>query len=184
MTHEQDKMFEENYNLIHSTIKTFIKCPGQYGLNDYDDLVQIGSIGLCKAIEGYDFSKGKFSTYAVPIIRNCLYNELRDAREGEKISLNDEWLEMNEEAAQESALSINDEIMLKDGVKIIDKCAKKYGGIAEKGATAIKLMLLGYSCGDIAEMFDVEAKTITAWVSRARKKLQREPELMRLLKTI
>ena len=33
----------------------------------------------------------------------------------------------------------------------------------------------------LAEMFNTDAKTITAWVSRARKKLKKEPELLALL---
>lgn len=184
MTHEMEVMFEENKNLIYMTINAYIKCPGQYGLNDYEDLVQIGSMGLCKAIESYDFSKGKFSTYAVPVIRNHLYLALRDSGDIDTITLNDEWIEMNDDLIQDSAQSINDEIMIKDSIKIIDKCAEKYGGIAGKGAQAIKLTLLGYNCGDIAEMFDVEPKTITSWISRARKKLQREPELLRMLNAI
>jgi len=182
MTYEMEKMFEENVNLIHATIRTYIKCPGMYGLNDYDDLVQIGRIGLYKAIEKYDQSKGKFSTYAVPIIRNHLYNALRDAGDIDNtIALNDEWIEMNKDLAYDSAVEISNDMTMKEGMGIISSCATRYGGIAEKGARAIQLKLLGYDCNDIAEMYGVEAKTVTAWMSRARKKLQKEPELLRLL---
>ena len=76
---------------------------------------------------------------------------------------------------------MNDDILMKDGLNIISDCSEKYGGIAGKGAEALRLMLLGYSCNDIAKMYGVEDKTITAWISRARKKLQKEPALLKLL---
>ena len=46
---------------------------------EYDDLVQIGSIGMLKAIRSFDFSKGTaFSTYAVPLIIGEIRRFIRD----------------------------------------------------------------------------------------------------------
>lgn len=46
---------------------------------DYDDLVQIGSIGLVKAIKSFDFERGTaLSTYAVPLIIGEIKRFLRD----------------------------------------------------------------------------------------------------------
>lgn len=46
---------------------------------EYDDLMQIGSIGLIKAIDGYDAKfKVRFSTYAVPMISGEIKRFLRD----------------------------------------------------------------------------------------------------------
>ena len=46
---------------------------------DIDDLMQIGYIGLLKAIRGFDEEKGfKFSTYAVPVITGEIRSQLRD----------------------------------------------------------------------------------------------------------
>ncbi len=46
---------------------------------DYDDLVQIGSIGMLKAIRSFDLSKGTvFSTYAVPLIIGEIRRFMRD----------------------------------------------------------------------------------------------------------
>ena len=43
------------------------------------DLVQIGSVGLLKAIANFDLSRGlKFSTYAVPVITGEIKRYLRD----------------------------------------------------------------------------------------------------------
>ena len=46
---------------------------------EYDDLVQIGSIGMLKAIKSFDFSRGTaFSTYAVPLIIGEIKRFIRD----------------------------------------------------------------------------------------------------------
>lgn len=59
----RDRLVEENLGLIWSIVRRF----GGRG-QEMEDLFQIGSIGLMKAIDKFDFSFGvKFSTYAVPI---------------------------------------------------------------------------------------------------------------------
>lgn len=61
---EKNKFIEENIGLVHLCAKRFI---GR-GV-EYEDLVQIGSVGLIKAVNKFDKSRGlKFSTYAVPVI--------------------------------------------------------------------------------------------------------------------
>lgn len=46
---------------------------------DFDDLVQIGTIGMLKAVKSFDMSYGTtFSTYAVPLIVGEIRKHLRD----------------------------------------------------------------------------------------------------------
>ena len=46
---------------------------------EYEDLVQIGSIGMLKAIRSFDLEKGTvFSTYAVPLIIGEIRRFIRD----------------------------------------------------------------------------------------------------------
>lgn len=46
---------------------------------EYEDLIQIGSIGMLKAIRSFDLSKGTvFSTYAVPLIIGEIRRFIRD----------------------------------------------------------------------------------------------------------
>lgn len=50
-----------------------------YSTETYDDLVQVGSIGLIRAIERFDISKGHaFSSFAMPYIRGEIQHYLRD----------------------------------------------------------------------------------------------------------
>ncbi len=47
---------------------------------EYDDLVQIGMLGLMRAIEGFDPEKGfAFSTYATPVISGEIKRQIRDS---------------------------------------------------------------------------------------------------------
>ena len=79
MAHEGDKeardrLVTENMGLIWSIVRRFT------GRGyDPEDLFQIGSIGLMKAIDKFDMSFDvKFSTYAVPMITGEIKRFLRD----------------------------------------------------------------------------------------------------------
>ena len=59
----REKLVEENLGLVFTVVRRFTGrgC-------EMEDLVQIGSIGLMKAIDKFDLSMDvKLSTYAVPI---------------------------------------------------------------------------------------------------------------------
>ena len=78
-SHEGDKaareqLVEENVGLIWCVVKRF------YGRGlENEDLFQIGSIGLLKAIDKFDLSYDvKFSTYAIPMISGEIKRFLRD----------------------------------------------------------------------------------------------------------
>lgn len=60
---KREQLVEENVGLVWCVVKRF------YGRGtEAEDLFQIGSIGLLKAIDKFDLSyEVKFSTYAVPI---------------------------------------------------------------------------------------------------------------------
>lgn len=70
----RDKLIEDNIGLVWSVVKRF-KNRGV----DLEDLFQIGSIGLIKAVDKFDSSYDvKFSTYAVPMIMGEIKRFLRD----------------------------------------------------------------------------------------------------------
>ena len=67
-------MVEENIGLAHLCARRFL---GR-GM-EYDDLFQAGCVGLLKAVENFDASRGvKFSTYAVPVILGEIRRLFRD----------------------------------------------------------------------------------------------------------
>ena len=71
---DRQKMIEENLGLVHSCAHRF---KGR-GI-EYDDLFQAGCMGLVKACDAFDFSRGvRFSTYAVPVILGEMRRLFRD----------------------------------------------------------------------------------------------------------
>lgn len=73
-TELRDVLVEKNLGLVQHVVKRYI---GR-GV-DAEDLFQIGSIGLIKAIDKFDLSyEVKFSTYAVPLICGEIKRFLRD----------------------------------------------------------------------------------------------------------
>lgn len=71
---ERDRLAEQHTPLVRAIVRRF----SGRGV-EYDDLFQLGMIGLLKAIDGFDSSLGhQFSTYAVPRIMGEIRRYLRD----------------------------------------------------------------------------------------------------------
>ena len=69
-----ESLIRDNYTLVTSIARRFVGrgC-------DLEDLIQIGVIGMLKAIKSFDTSRGTaFSTYAVPMIMGEIKKFLRD----------------------------------------------------------------------------------------------------------
>lgn len=74
LTDDTQRLILENFGLVHSSARRF---RGRGA--EYDDLCQIGAIGLIKAAKRFDKSRGLcFSTYAVPLIMGEIRRFLRD----------------------------------------------------------------------------------------------------------
>ncbi|MBC8610510.1 Stage II sporulation protein AC [uncultured Ruminococcus sp.] len=71
---ERDAYVEQNLGLVHLCVKRF---KGR-GI-EYDDLYSAGCVGLIKAIDAFDESRGvQLSTYAVPVILGEIKRLFRD----------------------------------------------------------------------------------------------------------
>lgn len=70
----RDECICDNLGLVHTCARRFI---GR-GI-EYDDLYQAGCMGLVKAVDGFDQSRGlRLSTYAVPVILGEIRRLFRD----------------------------------------------------------------------------------------------------------
>ncbi|HHX11659.1 MAG TPA: sigma-70 family RNA polymerase sigma factor, partial [Clostridiales bacterium] len=70
----RDRVVTENVGLVWSIVRRFANRG-----HEMEDLFQIGSIGLIKAVDKFDSSyEVKFSTYAVPMITGEIKRFLRD----------------------------------------------------------------------------------------------------------
>ena len=69
-----EKLVELNSGLVKNIAKHYIN----RGI-EYEDLIQIGMLGLMHAIDGFDPDKGfAFSTYATPVISGEIKRQIRD----------------------------------------------------------------------------------------------------------
>ena len=67
-------LVEENLGLVRKVARRFLERG-----TEYEDLVQIGTIGMIKAIRSFSAERGTvFSTYAVPLIIGEIRRHLRD----------------------------------------------------------------------------------------------------------
>lgn len=74
MNSPREQQICDNMGLVHACARRFI---GR-GI-EYEDLFQTGCMGLIKAVDGFDVSRGlKFSTYAVPVILGEIRRLFRD----------------------------------------------------------------------------------------------------------
>ena len=163
---EVAEFIERNSRLIHAILRPY------RGLDDYDDLFQIGCIGLCKAAQtdqpGYNVA---FSTYAYRLIRNEIYTQLEYAtRRGREVATDPDEMPcsvLDDETTEqrEASLSL---------LHFLDRAEADATGVAAKGMQAIRLLAEGYSNREIGELFGVPANYVTAWVAKARKVLKRQ----------
>lgn len=70
----KERLISENLPLIKSIVRRY-----KNKLVEYDDLIQLGTLGLIKAINNFNTSYGvRFSTYAVPMIAGEIKRFIRD----------------------------------------------------------------------------------------------------------
>lgn len=73
----REQLILQNINLVHKKAHYYRKT-----YNDFETLVQVGTIGLIKAVDGFEPDRGfKFSSYAVPMIDGYMRAFIRDYRE-------------------------------------------------------------------------------------------------------
>lgn len=75
---DRDKFIENNLNLVHSILRKDLKM--SQTSPEYEDLFQVGVMGLIEAYDRFDVDKGfKFSTYAYPMIKFTILRYKRDS---------------------------------------------------------------------------------------------------------
>ena len=158
----QRKQVEENIGLVGKVIKD--KVHGVNGLGIYDDLFQIGCIGLCKAAA--TDKGGCFSTYAYRLIWNEICSALiyANRRAGKEIPTEPEVLNTYE-------ADIVPEQLDNTLTALLDEAERSATGVTAKGIRALRLMADGYTAREIGEQMGASANNVTAWVSRARRYL-------------
>lgn len=72
----RDALLAEHFNLVHFVARKLARSLSADA--DPDEMLSVGALGLMKALESFDASRGlAFSTYAVPRIRGAILDEMR-----------------------------------------------------------------------------------------------------------
>ena len=128
MTDAQRAMVERNLPLVTWYLQNRVAWWRQ---DEYEDLFQIGAIGLCKAAMTYDESRGvRFGTYACECIAGEVWNYIRPRRKREK---------------QLCAVSLEDEVTCEmEGITLADQIPGR-----EDGRTMEQMLILRETLGRV-----------------------------------
>lgn len=171
LTERQQRIVEANMGLVGRVIKDKVHGLGQEGAFTYDDLFQIGCIGLCKAAA--TDKGGCFSTYAYRLI----WNEICDALvKTTRVNQNETVMEANDilRGVQEHMPDLLEACELK---QILESARRSADGVTAKGVQCLMLSAQGYTSSDLANIFNASASTVRMWMTKARRYLRDFPEL-------
>ena len=167
LTKEQRMKVEENMGLVGKVIQDCVHTLGAGSMFDYDDLFQIGCLGLCKAAQtdkpGHTVA---FSTYAYRLIWNeictALISATRKASGEQPMEL--PILEIQGANGEfPSALELED---------LLERGEREATGVVKKGIQAMRLRVNGYSTREIGVHLGAPDNYVTAWEAKARKYLR------------
>ena len=168
---EQQQLVEKNMSLVGKVIRDKVRGIGAIGIFTYDDLYQIGCIGLCKAA-ATDRGLCQFSTYAYRLI----WNEICDALiSGSKKSEKELLVEDVLSPATEASEGIVADLKI-DLEKALEKAERTAPSGVRKGIRALLLMTQGYSSRDVGDKLHLPDNSVRALASKARAYLRRQPE--------
>jgi RNA polymerase sigma-B factor len=90
----RNQIVELNFGLVRKEAHHWVnQCR-----ESYEDLLQVGCLGLIRAIERFNVEKGSaFSSFAIPYIRGEIQHYLRD--KGYIVKIPRRWLELGQQAA-------------------------------------------------------------------------------------
>lgn len=179
LTQEQRELVEENLTVIDSVIKSCVHVNNNICGMEYDDLYQIGAIGLCKAASRYKQSKqAAFSTYAFHVIKNTIIDYLRGLNT--RLRVQSCFLEESERYIKQQYMTdLAGTLYERELLRALQQSKGNCSGSVRKGIEAIELKMQGYSGRDIAEWYHVKPNYITACISRAQKHLRQDVVFVR-----
>lgn len=176
LTDAQRDQVEANMGLVGKVIKDKVRDIRNLGIFDYNDLFQIGCIGLCEAVKTYKPDKTHFSTYAYILIRNEIFKAIEYATRRKKRE------PVMDPAALPGRIPSDTQFveLQSDVDKMLDAALARSSGTTAKGIRILYLIAQGYTCTEVSEQLHVPTNHVTAWVSRARKFLKSDPNISAL----
>lgn len=175
LTKEQQMKVNDNIRLVQKVINDKVHGSKQLGIYSYDDIFQIGCIGLCKAAA--TDKGGTFSTYAYRLIWNEICDELIYATKRQATEVTTDIISIisrdNGPAIESISLKLDVSMALESAKQEASPCVVK-------GIDALLLMSQGYTSREVGDNWGVSAKLVCAWISKARKFLKERSDIRAL----
>lgn len=176
LTPEQQRVVEQNLGLVGKVIKDKVHGLGQTGVLLYEDLFQIGCIGLCKAAA--TDKGGCFSTYAYRIIWNEICDALIQASR-----INGREMELEFAFSNPAAGGYSEDLLESCELRaILEQIRDNAKGILAKGIQCLLLTEEGYSSKELGQLFSSEPAAVRMWMTKARRYLSKHPDLITYVK--
>lgn len=182
LARDGDKSAEDALVLRYKTYVEMLARPYFLAGAEQDDIIQIGMIGLLKAIRNYASDKeGTFKTYATRCIRNAILDGVREANAKKNMPLNKSYplLERSEDSdgAAYSHFTLSSEpdpeeqyIAKEAEQAFFDALSHSLG---ETDLAIIKLYLSSMPYKEISEQLGVTAKKVDNTIYNAKKKIEK-----------
>lgn len=171
LTELQKQQVEENMGLVGKVIRNRVHGLGQRGMPEYEELFQIGCIGLCKAAA--TDKGGHFSTYAYRLIWNEICDYLIKVNR-----LSDRECSFDDEVGENLTYTMHPSESLDATLNLM--CSGAAQSI-RNGVQVLRYLANGYSYDEIALRMKTKVPTLRQWVSRARKALRQQPTLKEMV---
>lgn len=178
LSDKQRQIVEENMKLVFFIVNNKIDINGA----PYDDIVQIGMLGLCKATLAFDENKGlNFSTFA----SRCIINEIlmfyrKFNKEVQNLSLEGAIFDYDDENEESEANKL--ESRLSDKTDFTENLVNKeeftermnivLNFFSGKERTIVLFLLAGYKQREIGEYLGISRSYVSRIESRAIEKLK------------
>ena len=175
LTQEQRGLVEENLTVIDSVIKSCVHVNNNICGMEYDDLYQIGAIGLCKAASRYKQCKqAAFSTYAFHVIKNTIIDYLRGLNT--RLRVQSCFLEESERYIKQQYMTdLAGTLYERELLRALHK--RHVPGKRTRIGQFLEIAM--DKSRDIAERYHVKPNYITACISRAQKHLRQDVVFVR-----
>lgn len=177
----RDKLIIGNIKLVLRVINNAKIMDYAY---DYDDLLQIGIIGLIKAIDSYDYHKGyTFATYALRIIQNEInmlwrkwkhYNNIISLNE--VCHTNDEGNELTLEDTIPDEKSFEEDLLYQSQLMLIDEMLDSLPE-RDKTIVCMRFGLRGYTKlkqREVADILHMSQANVSRRVVKSIKHIQKK----------
>lgn len=168
----KDILIERNLRLVAHIVKKY-----NQGSRDMEDLISIGTIGLIKAVNTFDSSKGRLATYASKCIENELLMMIRGEKKTSKEISLQEPIGTDKEGNEISLLDIieSDDVDIIDSMEQKKNISKLYHliqTILTKREREIILSRYGLNCSEEVTQREIARKLgiSRSYVSRIEKK--------------